>query len=166
MNGILRGTYKGKQYRLKVECYSKTPSIKVQLIPTDGSDRITVTQDIGQSLPRYQAYLVENILDVDSFEFMAFMEQNNLGHIADYKRYSMDTGGTRKTVALFQLPLRASQEIPCFRLCPLRKPLRQAQEDLCRAPHPPDGGLRGAAHGDPLFLPAQNCRLGRSRLPA
>ena len=44
MNGILRGTYKGKQYRLKVECYSKTPSIKVQLIPTDGSDRITVTQ--------------------------------------------------------------------------------------------------------------------------
>ena len=68
MNGILRGTYKGKQYRLKVECYSKTPSIKVQLIPTDGSDRITVTQDIGQSLPRYQAYLVENILDVDSFD--------------------------------------------------------------------------------------------------
>ena len=98
-----------KQYRLKVECYSKTPSIKVQLIPTDGSDRITVTQDIGQSLPRYQAYLVENILDVDSFEFMAFMEQNNLGHIADYKRYSMDTGGTRKTVALFKIhsgPLR------------------------------------------------------------
>ena len=86
MNGILRGTYKGKQYRLKVECYSKTPAIKVQLIPTDESDRITVTQDIGQSLPRYQAYLGEDILDVDSFEFMAYMEQNNLGHIADYKR--------------------------------------------------------------------------------
>ena len=68
MNGILRGTYKGKQYRLKVECYSKPPAIKVQLIPTDESDRITVTQDIGQSLPRYQAYLGEDILDVDSFD--------------------------------------------------------------------------------------------------
>lgn len=118
MNGILRGTYKGKQYRLKVECYSKTPSIKVQLIPTDGSDRITVTQDIGQSLPRYQAYLGEDILDVDSFEFMAYMEQNNLGHIADYKRDSMDTGGTRKIVALFQFhsgPLRKFHASGCAR---------------------------------------------------
>lgn len=104
MNSILQGTYKGKQYRLKVECYSKTPAIKVQLIPTDGSDRITVTQNIGQPLPRYQSYLGEDILDVDSFEFMAYMEQNNLGHIADYKRYNPDivTGRMRKTAALFQ----------------------------------------------------------------
>ena len=123
MNGILRGTYKGKQYRLKVECYSKTPAIKVQLIPTDGSDRITVTQDIGQPLPRYQAYLGEDILDVDSFEFMAYMEQNNLGHIADYKRYSMDTGGTRKTVALFQFhsgSLRKFHASGCARYEPMQ----------------------------------------------
>ena len=104
MSDMLLGTYKGKQYRLKVDCYSKTPAIKVQLIPTDGSDRITVTQNIGQGLPRYQAYLGEDILDVDSFEFMAFMEKNNLGHIVDYKRYARDplSGETRKIAALFQ----------------------------------------------------------------
>lgn len=104
MNEILQGTYKGKQYRLKVECYPRTPAIKVQLLPTDGSDRVTVTQNIGQGLPRYQAYLGEDVLDVDSFEFMAFMERNNLGHIADFKRYDRDedTGEPKKTAALFQ----------------------------------------------------------------
>ena len=105
MNGILRGTYKGKQYRLKVECYSKTPSIKIQLIPTDGSNRITVTQDIGQSLPRYQAYLVENILDVDSFEFMAFMEQNNLMSVRVY---------TQKDAENASLESEWDKELNCF----------------------------------------------------
>ena len=104
MSDMLQGSYKGKQYRLKVECYSKTPAVKIQLLPTDDSDRVTVTQDVGQGLPRYQAYLGEGVLDVDSFEFMAFMERNNLGHIADFKHdvRNMSTGEVRKTVVLFQ----------------------------------------------------------------
>lgn len=104
MSDMLQGTYKGKQYRLKVECYSKTPAVKIQLLPTDGSDRVTVTQDVGQGLPHYQAYLGEGILDVDSFEFMAFMERNNLGHIADFKHdvRDMSTGEVRETMVLFQ----------------------------------------------------------------
>lgn len=104
MNDILRGTYKGKQYRLKVDCYARTPALKVQLIPTDGSDRITVTQDLRQDLPRYQAFLGEDILEVDNAEFMTFMEQNALGRIMDFKRYGQTgcVGTTGKTVVLFQ----------------------------------------------------------------
>lgn len=104
MNDVLNGFYQGKSYRLKVDCYPKTPSIKVQLLPADGSDRITITQDLSHPLPRYQAYLGEGILDVDSSEFMELMERNDLGYIVDYKRYSPapDTGEHSNTAVLFQ----------------------------------------------------------------
>lgn len=104
MSDILTGTYKGKKYRMKVECYSKTPAIKVQLLPTDGSDRITLTQNLGQAMPLYQAFLGEDILEVNSSDIMDYLERNHLGYIADYKRYSPDlfTGQLRKTAAVFQ----------------------------------------------------------------
>ena len=57
MNDILSGTYKGNTYRIKVECYPNTPAIKVQLLPVNAGERITMTQNLGQPLPRYQAFL-------------------------------------------------------------------------------------------------------------
>ena len=45
MNDILSGTYKGNTYRIKVECYPNTPAIKVQLIPVNAGERITMTQN-------------------------------------------------------------------------------------------------------------------------
>ena len=59
MNDILSGTYKGNTYRIKVECYPNTPAIKVQLLPVNAGERITMTQNLGQPLPRYQAFLCE-----------------------------------------------------------------------------------------------------------
>ena len=53
MNDILSGTYKGNTYRIKVECYPNTPAIKVQLLPVNAGERITMTQNLGQPLPRY-----------------------------------------------------------------------------------------------------------------
>lgn len=44
MNDILSGTYKGNTYRIKVECYPNTPAIKVQLLPVNAGERITMTQ--------------------------------------------------------------------------------------------------------------------------
>lgn len=51
MNDILSGTYKGNTYRIKVECYPNTPAIKVQLLPVNAGERITMTQNLGQPLP-------------------------------------------------------------------------------------------------------------------
>ena len=42
MNDILSGTYKGNTYRIKVECYPNTPAIKVQLLPVNAGERITM----------------------------------------------------------------------------------------------------------------------------
>lgn len=103
MNPILRGTYRGKTYRLKVECYSRTQEIKVQLLPTDGSDRITITQDLGQNMPFYQAFLADDALDMAG-EFMALMEQNGLGYILDYRRHNVYAAAQApcKAAVLFQ----------------------------------------------------------------
>ena len=99
MNDILSGTYKGNTYRIKVECYPNTPAIKVKLLPV-----ITMTQNLGQPLPRYQAFLCDGMLEVDSTAFMDYMEENDLGYIVDYKRYNADvfTGVNRRTAAVFQ----------------------------------------------------------------
>lgn len=104
MNEILSGTYHGKTYRLKVECYARTAEIKVQLLPTDGSDRITITQDLGRPMPLYQAFLADGTLDPDDDSFMAFMERNGLGYIVDYKPYNYDvaSGRYRSRTAVFQ----------------------------------------------------------------
>lgn len=104
MNDILSGTYKGNTYRIKVECYPNTPEIKVQLLPVNAGERITMTQNLGQPLPRYQAFLCDGMLEVDSTAFMDYMEENDLGYIVDYKRYDADvfTGAGRRTVAVFQ----------------------------------------------------------------
>ena len=81
MNDILSGTYKGNTYRIKVECYPNTPEIKVQLLPVNAGERITMTQNLGQPLPRYQAFLCDGMLEVDSTAFMDYMEENDLGYI-------------------------------------------------------------------------------------
>lgn len=73
MNDILSGTYKGNTYRIKVECYPNTPAIKVQLLPVNAGERITMTQNLGQPLPRYQAFLCDGMLEVDSTAFMDYM---------------------------------------------------------------------------------------------
>lgn len=120
MNEVLSGTYHGKTYRLKVECYSKTAEIKVQLLPTDGSDRITITQNLGQPMPFYQAYLADGILDPGDGSFMAYMERNGLGHIVDYKQYHYDVvcDRYRSRVAVFQFSrtaLRSFHPTGCAR---------------------------------------------------
>ena len=84
MNDILSGTYKGNTYRIKVECYPNTPAIKVQLLPVNAGERITMTQNLGQPLSRYQAFLCDGMLEVDSTAFMDYMEENDLGYIVDY----------------------------------------------------------------------------------
>ena len=94
MNDILSGTYKGNTYRIKVECYPNTPAIKVQLLPVNAGERITMTQD--------------------------YMEENDLGYIVDYKRYDADvfTGVNRRTAAVFQFhsaALRRLNKVGCQR---------------------------------------------------
>ena len=107
MNDILSGTYKGNTYRIKVECYPNTPAI-------------TMTQNLGQPLPRYQAFLCDGMLEVDSTAFMDYMEENDLGYIVDYKRYDADvfTGVNRRTAAVFQFhsaALRRLNKVGCQR---------------------------------------------------
>lgn len=120
MNDILSGTYKGNAYRIKVECYPNTPAIKVQLLPVNAGERITMTQNLGQPLPRYQAFLCDGMLEVDSTAFMDYMEENDLGYIVDYKRYDADvfTGVSRGTAAVFQFhsaALRRLNKVGCQR---------------------------------------------------
>ena len=92
MNDILSGTYKGNTYRIKVECYPNTPAIKVQLLPVNAGERITMTQNLGQPLPRYQAFLCDGMLEVDSTAFMDYMEKNDLG-VKDMRKLCTKTGG-------------------------------------------------------------------------
>lgn len=120
MNDILSGTYKGNIYRIKVECYPNTPAIKVQLLPVNAGECITMTQNLGQPLPRYQAFLCDGMLEVDSTAFMDYMEKNDLGYIVDYKRYDADVfaGVNRRTVAVFQFHsavLRRLNKVGCQR---------------------------------------------------
>lgn len=120
MNDILSGTYKGNTYRIKVECYPNTPAIKVQLLPVNAGERITMTQNLGQPMPRYQAFLCDGMLEVDSTAFMDYMEENDLGYIVDYKRYDADvfTGVNRRTAAVFQFhsaALRRLNKVGCQR---------------------------------------------------
>ena len=103
-----------------MECYPNTPAIKVQLLPVNAGERITMTQNLGQPLPRYQAFLCDGMLEVDSTAFMDYMEENNLGYIVDYKRYDADvfTGVNRRTAAVFQFhsaALRHLNKVGCQR---------------------------------------------------
>lgn len=123
------GTYLGipqKYYELmrtdapELLAYPNTPAIKVQLLPVNAGERITMTQNLGQPLPRYQAFLCDGMLEVDSTAFMDYMEENDLGYIVDYKRYDADvfTGVNRRTAAVFQFhsaALRRLNKVGCQR---------------------------------------------------
>lgn len=104
----------------KLHFYPNTPAIKVQLLPVNAGERITMTQNLGQPLPRYQAFLSDGMLEVDSTAFMDYMEENDLGYIVDYKRYDADvfTGVNRRTAAVFQFhsaALRRLNKVGCQR---------------------------------------------------
>lgn len=71
---LLSGTFRGKACRLSVECYPKTAEIKATLLPTDGSAPILLTQNLGQPMPPYQAFLAEGVLDLSSAEFMNYAD--------------------------------------------------------------------------------------------
>lgn len=95
-------------------------AIKVQLLPVNAGERITMTQNLGQPMPRYQAFLCDGMLEVDSTAFMDYMEKNDLGYIVDYKRYDADvfTGVSRGTAAVFQFhsaALRRLNKVGCQR---------------------------------------------------
>ena len=139
MNDILSGTYKGNTYRIKVECYPNTPAIKVQLLPVNAGERITMTQNLGQPLPRYQAFLCDGMLEVDSTAFMDYMEENDLGYIVDYKRYDADvfTGVNRRTAAVFQFHsavLRRLNKVGCQRYEGDYTRLKQKHAERIRVP--------------------------------
>ena len=117
---IVREFYTACTEQDKVECYPNTPAIKVQLLPVNAGERITMTQNLGQPLPRYQAFLCDGMLEVDSTAFMDYMEENDLGYIVDYKRYDADvfTGVNRRTAAVFQFhsaALRRLNKVGCQR---------------------------------------------------
>lgn len=103
MKQILTGSFRGTHRSIQVECYPKTAEIKVLLLSTC-HEPIVITQNLGQSLPPYQAFLAENMLDLCDNGFMSFMEENNLGYIADYKHYDANvfTGQPRRIAAIFQ----------------------------------------------------------------
>lgn len=104
MTNLLLGTYKGRTYRMKVDCYPKTAEIKLTLLSRDGHEELALTQNIGQGLPPYQAFLGNGLLELNNSEFMDYMEQNGLGYIADYKWFDTDvfTCRPRRVAAVFQ----------------------------------------------------------------
>ena len=112
MSNILSGTYKGSSCRLQVECYPKTAEVKVTLLPVEGSAPIVLTQNLGQSMPLYQSFLSDGLLDLNDNGFMAFMEENGLGYIVDYKKYNHDvlTGRPRRLAVVFQFNRSALQQ--------------------------------------------------------
>lgn len=133
---LLAGTFKGKSCRLAIECYAKTAEIKVTLFPVDGSAPIVLTQNLGQPMPLYQAFLSDGILDVGNTDFMDYAERNGLGYIADIKRYDIDvlSGRPRKTTAVFQFnktALRKVHPLGCARYEWYEHRLK------CRAPYKP-----------------------------
>lgn len=104
MTSILSGTYKGQAYRIKAECHHKTAQIKITLLSVNGHGDIPITQNLGQAMPPYQAFLSDGLLELCDSGFMEFMEANGLGYIAEYKRYDFNvfSGGFRKIAAVFQ----------------------------------------------------------------
>lgn len=104
MENQLTGIFKGAVHRVQIECYPKTAEIKVLLLPAEGRVPISITQNLGQPMPPYQAFLAEDMLDPCDNGFMAFMEQNDLGYILDYKRFDVDvfTGQSRRIAAVIQ----------------------------------------------------------------
>lgn len=112
MSNILSGTYKGSPCRLQVECYPKTAEVKVTLVPVNGNAPLVLTQNLGQSMPLYQAFLSDGLLDLNDNGFMEFMEENGLGYIVDYKKYDRDvfTGCPRRLAAVFQFERTALQK--------------------------------------------------------
>lgn len=153
MNDILSGTYKGNTYRIKVECYPNTPAIKVQLLPVNAGERITMTQNLGQPLPRYQAFLCDGMLEVDSTAFMDYMEENDLGYIVDYKRYDANvfTGVNCRTAAVFQFHCRAAPPEQS-RLPALRRGLYAAQAEARRTQSQTHGRITSFRARGNLFL--------------
>lgn len=113
---LLSGTFRGKACRLSVECYPKTAEIRATLLPTDGSAPIPLTQNLGQPMPPYQAFLDNGILELGSTEFMDYAERNGLGYLADFKRYDTDllTGRPRRIAAVFQFDKAALRKIHPF----------------------------------------------------
>lgn len=110
---LLSGAFRGSACRLSVECYPKTEELKVTLLPVDGSPSICLTQNLGQPMPPYQAFLADGVLEPGNTDFMDYAERNGLGYIADFKRYDFDvfTGKPRKTVAVFQFNKSILREI-------------------------------------------------------
>lgn len=142
MSNILSGTYKSSPCRLQVECYPKTAEIKVTLVPINGSAPLMLTQNLGQSMSLYQAFLSDGLLDLSDNGFMEFMEENGLGYIVDYKRYAHDifTGRPRRLAAVFQFDRAALQKydpIGCRRYerhyAKQQLKLRRAKELACAA---------------------------------
>ena len=105
---LLSGEYRGRNYKIRVMCYRKTPSVQVELIPPHGGEAITITQNLGGRMPLYQCVLADGILGPDDGGFMDFMEANGLGYIADYKWYDRNvvTGQPRRLAAVFQFDAR------------------------------------------------------------
>ena len=139
MNDILSGTYKGNTYRIKVECYPNTPAIKVQLLPVNAGERITMTQNLGQPLPRYQAFLCDGMLEVDSTAFMDYMLHRGLQALRCRCFYRSKPQDCRR----FSVPLRRAAPPEQSRLPALRRGLYAAQAEARRAQSPAHGRIRG-----------------------
>lgn len=103
MKQVLTGSFRGNHHSIQVQCYPKTAEIKVFLLSA-GHEPLIITQNLGQALPPYQAFLAEDMLDLCDNGFMDFMEENRLGYIADYKRYDTNvfTGQPRQIAVVFQ----------------------------------------------------------------
>lgn len=110
---LLSGAFRDSVCRLSVECYPKTAEIKATLLPLDGSPPICLTQNLGQPMPPYQAFLADGILEPGSSDFMDYAEENGLGFIADFKRYDFDvfTGQPRRTAVVFQFDKTALRKL-------------------------------------------------------
>ena len=122
--------------------------------PGHAGERITMTQNLGQPMPRYQAFLCDGMLEVDSTAFMDYMEKNDLGYIVDYKRYDADvfTGVSRGTAAGFSVPLRRAAPPEQSRLPALRRGLYAAQAETRRAQSPAHGRVTSFRARGNLFL--------------
>ena len=120
MKSKLIGPFRGITCQVEAACFPKTAALNVLLVPSTGADIIALTQNLGQGLPLYQAFLGEGILNVDDSAFMDFAEANGLGHIVAYKRYDIDLvpGQARKVAAVFQFDrtsLMALDPVGCSR---------------------------------------------------
>ncbi len=154
MNDILSGTYKGNTYRIKVECYPNTPAIKVQLLPVNAGERITMTQNLGQPLPRYQAFLCDGMLEVDSTAFMDYMEKNDLGLHRGLQalRCRCIYRSKPQDCRRFSVPLRRAAPPEQSRLPALRRGLYATQAEARRTQSPTHGRIISFRARGNLFL--------------